>query len=141
MARFLPSALGRSTAISSSFRTLSWDNIFSSLISRSAVMGKPSFSLCIRIFFIAKMLPVTRWRALWTSPKVPSPSFCIISYSPILEQPLKRRCMPCCGVAFDEDAIAPGGVGVACDYRGLLSLMDADARESAADELQRPGWY
>ena len=55
-----PSALGRSTAISSNFKTLSWDSIFSSLISRNAVMGKPSFSLCIKIFFSAKTLPELR---------------------------------------------------------------------------------
>jgi hypothetical protein len=53
MARFRPSALGRSTDISCSFRMLSCDSILSSLISRSDVMGKPSFSLCIRIFFMA----------------------------------------------------------------------------------------
>lgn len=37
--------LFRSTAISSKCRMLTWDSILSSLISRRAVMGNPSFSL------------------------------------------------------------------------------------------------
>jgi hypothetical protein len=79
--------LGRSTAISSSFRTLTWSSCFSSLISRSAVMGKPSFSLCMRIFFSATICPVFFDLAFETSPNVPSPSLPSHSYSVILEHP------------------------------------------------------
>lgn len=66
--------LGLSTAISSSFSTLTWSSCLSSLISRSAVMGKPSFSLCIKIFFSATICPVFFDLAFETSPNVPSPN-------------------------------------------------------------------
>lgn len=71
---FLLAVLGRSTAISSNFKMLMWSSCFNSLISRKAVMGNPSFSLCIKIFFRATVCPVFFDRAFDTSPKVPSPS-------------------------------------------------------------------
>lgn len=70
------------------------------------------------------MLLVTRCRALWTSPKVPSPSFCSISYSPILLHPLNRRCKLRDGVPAAEAAIA--AAVVACS-------METDRRS-------RHGW-
>jgi len=71
---------------------LGWLSSFSSLTSRKAVMGNPSFSLCIKIFFSATTLPVRFERALDTTPKVPSPSFSFItSYSEILALPRNRR--------------------------------------------------
>lgn len=54
-------------------------------------MGKPSFSLCIKIFLRATMAPERLERALETTPKVPSPNFCTISKSSSLAQPRKRR--------------------------------------------------
>jgi hypothetical protein len=53
-------------------------------------MGKPSFSLCIKIFFSATNCPVLFDRAFETSPKVPSPSLPMYSYSVILEHPRNR---------------------------------------------------
>ena len=65
------------------------------LISRRAVTGIPSFSLCMRIRLRATTFPVVFWIALWTSlgnsqdgdglsrgsphPNVPSPSFVVMS--------------------------------------------------------------
>jgi hypothetical protein len=91
MLGFLLALFGRSTAISSSFSTLTWFSCFNNLISRSAVIGKPSFSLCIRIFLSATICPVFFDRALETSPNVPSPNFPRYSYSVIREQPWNRR--------------------------------------------------
>lgn len=76
---FLLAFFGRSTAISSNFKILTWSSCFNSLISRRAVMGNPSFSLCMRIFFSATTCPVFFDRAFDTSPKVPSPSLPIYS--------------------------------------------------------------
>jgi hypothetical protein len=88
----LPACL--STAISSSFKIFGWQSILSSFTSRSAVIGNPSFSLCIRIFFSAKTFPERLLTPLDTTPKVPSPSFSFMtSYSLILAEPRKRRCV------------------------------------------------
>lgn len=81
-------------------------------------MGKPSFSLCVRIFFMAKMRLERTCRAWCTSPKVPSPSFFSSSYSPILEQPLSRRCSPLGGAAGTVVAMT----GVRCDAYAYAKL-------------------
>lgn len=98
----LPACL--STAISSSLRIFGWQSIFNSFTSRKAVIGKPSFSLCIKIFFSAKTFPERLLMPFDTTPKVPSPNFSFInSYSLILAAPRKRRCvgsvMPAGGAA------------------------------------------
>lgn len=49
-------------------------SICSSLISRIAVIGKPSFSASMRIFFNATKTPVCADLALKTCPYVPSPT-------------------------------------------------------------------
>lgn len=87
---FFAALLGRSTAISTNVRMLGWSSCLSSFISRSAVIGKPSFSLCIRIFLSATICPVFFDFAFETSPKVPSPNLQMYSYCWIREQPWKR---------------------------------------------------
>jgi hypothetical protein len=54
-------------------------------------MGKPSFSLWIKIFLRATMAPERLERALETIPKVPSPSFWTISKSSMPAHPRNRR--------------------------------------------------
>jgi hypothetical protein len=61
--------------------TLSFRSDWSSLISRIAVTGKPSFSVSIRMRFSATCRPVCVLRALYTFPNVPSPTWLTISYS------------------------------------------------------------
>lgn len=90
---------------------LGWLSILSSLTSRNAVMGKPSFSLCMRIFLSATMLPVRFDFALETTPNVPSPSFSFItSYSEIFALPRKRRWVGSVMPSATADGVAPDDI-------------------------------
>ena len=62
----------RTTNMSSSSTTLECLRALSIFISRNAVTGIPSFSLCMRMRFNATSLPVGRCFALWTSLRRPS---------------------------------------------------------------------
>ena len=62
------------TIISYSWTTLSCRRDCSSLISRIAVTGKPSRSVSMRMRFNATNFPEAVFLALYTLPKVPSPT-------------------------------------------------------------------
>jgi hypothetical protein len=64
-------------------------------------MGKPSFSLWIKIFLRATMAPERLERALETIPKVPSPSFWTISKSSMPAHPRNRRWLESVVAIFD----------------------------------------